>query len=143
MLSIVFIAKAGAFSKEGINQYLAKNLPMVQTRDMQPRPLSTIQVIEKTHDGYQAVMLAATLEGETEYVAPVDTLYLAVGEEFDMGELHPAVNYFVQDLQSFGWVKYHAHHTDIGCVSFRSKCSAKISEKIMADRNYTTMHLSK
>lgn len=143
MLSIVIIAKTGTFSKDGINQYLAKNLPTIQSRDGKPAVLSHIQVAEKTNDSYDAVLLAATLVGERTFEAPTDTLFIAVGEEFGIGELDPVVNYFVQDLECFGWVKYHAHHGDFNCVTFRTKCSEKVSSKIMADANYTTMHLSK
>lgn len=143
MLSIVVIAKQGTLSKDGINKYLADRLPTIQSRDGKPRPLSTIQVAEKVNDGYEAILMAATLEGETEYGVPTHTLFIAVGPEFGIGELDPTVNYFVQDLQCFGWVEYHAHHGDLDCMTFRTKCSDKVAEKIMGDGNYTTMHLSK
>lgn len=143
MLSIVFIAKVNAFNADQVNKWLADNSATIQERDRKPRFLSSIQVAEKVIDDYHAVLLAATIDGETEHTAPNETLYIAVGEEFGIGELDPSVNAFVQDLGSFGWVNYHAHHGDLDCISFRIACSDKISDRIMSDANYTSMLLSK
>lgn len=143
MLSMVVIAKTGTFTKDGINKYLADHLPTIQSRDGKPRPLSTIQVAGKVNDDYEAVLMVATVEGDIAYDVPTRTLFIAVGSEFGIGELDPVTNYFVQDLQCFGLVKYQSHHGDIDCMTFRTTCSDKVAERIMADGNYTTLVLSK
>lgn len=143
MLSIVFIAKANKFNGDQINKWLLDNNATIQERDGKPRFLSSIQVAEKTIDGYHGVIMAATLDGDKDHTVPTETLFIAVGDEFGIGELDPQINSFVQDLQCFGWVNYHAHHGDMDCISFRVKCSEKLADRIMADGNYKSMHISK
>lgn len=129
MLSIIFIAKTGTFSKDSVNQYLIKNLPAVQERDDYPAVLSHIQVAERVNGSYEAFVLAATLGGEHAFEVPTDTLFIAVGEEFGDSGPDLAVNRLIQDLQNFGHVR---HHDDLNCVTCRAKCSELAASTIMS-----------
>lgn len=139
MLSIVLIAKTGVLTKDRAGQLIADALPIIQARDGKPRLVSNIRVAGKVNDNHEAMLLAATVEGDTAYAAPTETLFVAVGEEFGIGELDPEIVYFVRDLECLGRVGYHAHHGDLDCMSFRTPCGKAVAELIMADADLTSL----
>lgn len=143
MIAIVIISKNDTFTKDGIAQIIANKLPIIQERDGKPRFISNIRVAGKVNDDHTAVLLAATVEGDTAHEAPTETLFVAVGQEYDIGELAPEIVFFIRDLECLGRVGYHAQHGDLDCMSFRTPCGKAVVDMIMADADLPNLRLSK
>ena len=127
MLSVVFIAKTGSFTKDGILNWLTANLSTIQQRDGKDKVTAHTRVAEKVNGEYEAAILATKLAVGGDLSEPDETLFIAYGDEFGIGDLPPEVNFFVQDLHCTDRVRYHSHHGDINCMSFRVKSSGVVS----------------
>lgn len=142
MIAIVLIAKTGVFTKDSVANIIANKLPVIQARDGKPRFVSNIRVAGKDNDGHEAILLAATVEGDVAYEAPTEALFVAVGPEYGIGEIDPEIAFFIRDLECIGRVGYHAHHGDLDCMSFRTPCGKAVVEMIMADADLPNLRLS-